>query len=95
MGADQPHHLALHAAPGRQVPRRLAFNAQAAADALNYIWDKENNFRVRSSLGPEFEVKPVNEYTIDVVTESPDPLLPTRLFFAPIALAEGAQGEPG
>jgi peptide/nickel transport system substrate-binding protein len=60
------------------------FNAQAAADSLTYAWAKANNMRLRSWIGPEFEIKPVDEYTIDVVTESPDPLLPTRMFFAPI-----------
>src|SRR5204863_7506537 len=34
--------------------------------------------------GPEFVVKPVDEYTIDLVTESPDPLIPTRMFFGAI-----------
>jgi peptide/nickel transport system substrate-binding protein len=60
------------------------FNAQAAADSISYTWSRANNFRIRSWIGPEFVVKPVDEYTIDIVTESPDPLMPTRMFFGAI-----------
>jgi peptide/nickel transport system substrate-binding protein len=60
------------------------FNAQSAADALNRMWSKEQNYTIRNSIGPEFQVKPVDEYTIDVVSESPDPLMPSRLYFSPL-----------
>jgi peptide/nickel transport system substrate-binding protein len=60
------------------------FNAQAAADSLNYIWAKENRFTIRSNIGPEFKMQPVDEYTVDAVAESPDPLMPTRLYFSPM-----------
>ena len=52
------------------------FNAETAAEALNFMWAKENNFRIHGRIGPEFTVKPVSEYVIDVVLESPDPVLP-------------------
>jgi peptide/nickel transport system substrate-binding protein len=58
------------------------FNAETATEALTFMWAKANNFLVRGYIGPEFEVKPAGEYTIDVVTESPDPLMPARLYFA-------------
>jgi peptide/nickel transport system substrate-binding protein len=29
-------------------------------------------------------VKPVDEYTIDAVSESPDPVLPARFYFSPL-----------
>ena len=60
----------------------LPFNAEAAAEALNFMWSKENNFRVRGLIGPDFTVKPVSEYVVDVVTESPDPIMPSRMYFA-------------
>ena len=60
------------------------FNAEAAAEALNFNWDKANAFRVRGYVGPEFTFKPVSEYVLDVVLESPDPILPSRLYFAPL-----------
>jgi peptide/nickel transport system substrate-binding protein len=59
-------------------------NAESAAEALNFMWDKANGFRVRAYIGPEFKVNPVDEYTIDVVSDSPDPLMPSRLYFAPL-----------
>jgi peptide/nickel transport system substrate-binding protein len=58
------------------------FNAETAAEALNFMFAKQNAFRVRNRLGPELEVKPVSEYVIDIVTESPDPVLPARMFFS-------------
>jgi peptide/nickel transport system substrate-binding protein len=71
-----------------------AFNAEAAADALNHMWAKENAFRVRGYIGPEFTVKPVSEYVIDVVTESPDPILPSRLYFSPLHSPKARQDAP-
>src|SRR5262249_26312233 len=62
----------------------VPFNAQTAAESINYTWSKANNLRIRSWIGPEFVVKPVDDYTIDIVTESPDPLIPTRMFFGAI-----------
>jgi peptide/nickel transport system substrate-binding protein len=70
------------------------FNAEAAADALNFMWAKENAFRVRGYIGPEFTVKPVDEYTIDVVTESPDPLMPSRLYFSPFHSPKAQKESP-
>ena len=35
-------------------------------------------------MGPEFKATPVDELTLDVVTETPDPILPERLYFGPI-----------
>jgi peptide/nickel transport system substrate-binding protein len=60
------------------------FNAEAAAVSLNWTWGKEQNFRIRTFIGPEFKATAVNDLTLDIVTESPDPILPERLYFAPI-----------
>jgi peptide/nickel transport system substrate-binding protein len=59
------------------------WSAEAAADAMNDMWAKKNTYRVRNFIGPEFETKAVSEYVVEVVTESPDPILPTRFYFAP------------
>jgi peptide/nickel transport system substrate-binding protein len=59
------------------------FNAESAAFGINYSWDKANNYQIRGRVGPEFKAQAVDEYTLDVVTESPDPILPTRLYFQP------------
>jgi peptide/nickel transport system substrate-binding protein len=60
------------------------FNAEVAAYVTNWTWDKANAFDMRSRLGPEFEAKAVDEYTLDVTTASPDPILPSRLYFSPL-----------
>ena len=70
------------------------FNAEAAAFSLNWTWSKENNFRIRTFIGPEFKANPVDELTLDVVTESPDPILPERLYFAPINSMKQAKEKP-
>jgi peptide/nickel transport system substrate-binding protein len=59
------------------------FNAESAAFGINYSWSKQNNYTIRGRVGPEFQAKAVDEYTLDVVTEAPDPILPTRLYFQP------------
>jgi peptide/nickel transport system substrate-binding protein len=60
------------------------FNAESAAFGINYTWDKANAFEIRAFIGPEINAKPVDEYTLDVVTATPDPILPARLYFSPI-----------
>jgi peptide/nickel transport system substrate-binding protein len=60
------------------------FNAESAAFGINYTWDKTNAFEIRAFIGPEMEAKPVDEYTVDVVTAAPDPILPARLYFSPL-----------
>lgn len=60
------------------------FNAEAAADALNYVLDKDNAFAMRTFLGPDVTFIAKDEFTLDATTELPDPILPTRLYFVTI-----------
>src|SRR4051812_2254611 len=60
------------------------FDAEAAAFGVNWTFSKENNFPIRSNVGPPFEAKAVDKLTLDVVSDSPDPILPSRLYFAPL-----------
>ncbi|MGI8643219.1 MAG: ABC transporter substrate-binding protein, partial [Thermomicrobiales bacterium] len=60
------------------------FNAEVAAFGINYTWSPENNFQIYQYVGPDMNATVVDEYTIDVTTESPDPILPSRLYFSPI-----------
>jgi peptide/nickel transport system substrate-binding protein len=82
--ATNPTTWRFHLRQGVKFHDGTPFNAQAAADSITYTWSKENSFRIRSWIGPEFKVVPVDEYTIDIVTETPDPLIPTRMFFGAI-----------
>jgi peptide/nickel transport system substrate-binding protein len=70
------------------------WNAEAAADAMNEMLNKENNYRVRTYLGPEVSAKPVSEYVVDLVTESPDPILPTRVYFIPFHSPTARKAHP-
>lgn len=70
------------------------FNAEVAAFGINYTWSPENNFQIYQYVGPDMEAKVVDDYTIDVVTEAPDPILPSRLYFSPIPSMTQVQNEP-
>jgi len=70
------------------------FNAEVAAFGINYTWSPENNFQIYQYVGPDMEARVVDDYTIDVVTEAPDPILPSRLYFSPIPSMTQVQNEP-
>lgn len=59
-------------------------NAEVVAFGLNYTWSPDNNFEIYQFVGPDINAEAVDEYTVDVTTESPDPILPSRLYFSPI-----------
>lgn len=60
------------------------FNAEVAAFGINYTWSPENNFQIYQYVGPDMTATAVDEYVVEVVTEAPDPILPSRLYFSPI-----------
>jgi peptide/nickel transport system substrate-binding protein len=70
------------------------FNAEVAAFGINYTWSPENNFQIYQYVGPDMTATAVDEYTIDVVTEAPDPILPSRLYFSPIPNMKQVQERP-
>ncbi|BCB78251.1 ABC transporter substrate-binding protein [Phytohabitans flavus] len=70
------------------------FNAEAAAYGLNWVLSKDNAFPMRTFLGPELTATVVDEYTLDVTTEAPDPILPTRLYFVTIPSMKALKEKP-
>jgi peptide/nickel transport system substrate-binding protein len=70
------------------------FDAEAAAFALNYLWSKKNALLVRVYIGPEFVVNVVDDDTIDVVSETPDPIMPARLYFSTIPSMKQLKEDP-
>ena len=60
------------------------FNAQVAADGVNFTWSEENAFDITQFMGPQISAAVVDEMTIDVSAAEPDPILPARLYFAPL-----------
>ncbi|MEX2374749.1 MAG: ABC transporter substrate-binding protein [Dehalococcoidia bacterium] len=70
------------------------FNAESAAASINYVLSEENAFPMRQFLGSELEATVVDEYTIDLVTEDPDPILPLRMYFVTIPSAQAIEESP-
>ena len=70
------------------------FNAEVAAFGINYTWSDENQFEIYQLIGPSMDATAVDEYTLDVVTEAPDPILPARLYFSPIPSMTQVQDRP-
>ena len=70
------------------------FNAEAAADALNYVLDPENAFPMRTFLGPNVTFSATDEFTLNVETETADPILPTRLYFVTIPSPTQIEEDP-
>ncbi len=70
------------------------WNAEAAVDAMNEMLNKENNYRVRTFLGPEIEAKPVSDFVVDLITAAPDPILPTRVYFMPFHSPTARKAHP-
>lgn len=69
---------------GVKYQNGVDFNAETAAEALNYVLDPENAFPMRTFLGPNVTFTATDEYTLNAETETPDPILPTRLYFVTI-----------
>ncbi|HET8521746.1 MAG TPA: ABC transporter substrate-binding protein [Thermomicrobiales bacterium] len=70
------------------------FNAEVAAFGTNYTWDPKNDFEITQFIGPPIHAKAVDEYTLDVSTDTPDPILPSRLYFSPIPSMKQVQEQP-
>ena len=70
------------------------FNAEIAADGLNFTWSSENAFDIIQFMGPQISATAVDEVTIDVSTEEPDPILEARLYFSPLPNMTQANERP-
>jgi peptide/nickel transport system substrate-binding protein len=70
------------------------FNAEVAAFGINYTWSPENEFEIYQFIGPDITATALDEYTLDVATVEPDPILPSRLYFSPIPNMKQVQERP-
>ncbi|MBE0532246.1 MAG: hypothetical protein IH626_15565 [Rhodospirillales bacterium] len=70
------------------------FNAEAAAFAVNWVWDPKNSFHIRETMGPQITAEAVDEYTIDVKTPIPDPLIPWRMYLGGISSMKQIKESP-
>ncbi len=69
-------------------------DAEGAAFGLNYTWSPQNNFEIMAYIGPQLTAKAVDSSTLDVVTEQPDPILPSRLYFSPLPNPAQVKNDP-
>ena len=70
------------------------FNAESAAYSLNFVLAEENAFPMRQFFGSQVTAEAVGEYTLNVSTVDPDPILPVRLYFCTIPSAQAIQDSP-
>src|SRR5690606_7829355 len=71
------------------------FDAEAAAAAINRIIDPEFNSSYLGQVDAISSAEAVDEYTLRVTTNGPDPLLPARLYLIQMVPPEHAQGDLG
>jgi peptide/nickel transport system substrate-binding protein len=71
------------------------FSAEAAAFAVNWVWEPKNSFHIRETMGPQISASVVDEYTIDVKTPVADPLIPWRMYLGGISSMKQIKEAPG
>ena len=69
------------------------FNAEAAAWNINYLSNPDNNKHVLFAIPAGMIATAVDEYTLEVKTLEPFPILPRALFFANIASPKAIQAD--
>lgn len=70
------------------------FNAESAAFAINYIYSPEQDFPIRSFMGPQITAEATGEYTLRVMTAESDPLIPERMYFTALPSMLALQTSP-
>ena len=71
------------------------FNAESAAFAVNWVWSADNSFHIRETMGPQISAEAVDDYVIHVTTETPDPMIPWRMYLGGISSMQQIQESPG
>ena len=65
-----------------------SLNAEGAAQVINYIMSEELNSDLLDFVGAPMSAVAVDEYTIDVSTPDPDPILLSKMYFVGITSAK-------
>ena len=63
-------------------------NAEGAAQVINYVMSEELNSDLLDFVGAPMSAVAVDEYTIDVSTPDPDPILLSKMYFVAITSAK-------
>lgn len=90
----EPTRWRFHLREGVSFHDGSPFNAETAAIGMNYLWDPANSFNILEMRGPQLTAEAHDEYTLDLVTEAPDPLMPVRMTLASLASARQLAEEP-
>ena len=69
------------------------FNAAAAATSINHTFDPENAFDLLDFVG-SMSAEAVGDYTLNVSTPEPDPILLNKMYFVPIGSAQQLMDDP-
>ena len=67
------------------------FNANAAAFVLNFSYSEKEAFPIRKFMGPQIMAEAIDEYTLRITTDEPDPLIPERMYFTGIPSMQAIQ----
>lgn len=71
------------------------FNAESAAFSINFVWSADNAFTIQEYGGPGIiKATPTGDYSIEVVSSEPDPLLEFRLSLNGISSMKQVQDNP-
>lgn len=71
------------------------FNAESAAASINFVWSADNAFTIQEYGGPgTITATPTGDYSIEVVSSEPDPLLEFRLSLNGISSMKQVQDNP-
>ncbi|MCC6804687.1 MAG: hypothetical protein IT319_17525 [Anaerolineae bacterium] len=69
------------------------FNAEAAAWNIGYLFNPDNNKHILGTVPEGISATAVDEYTLDITTPDPFPILPRALFFANMASPTAIQAD--
>lgn len=67
------------------------FNAEAAAASINYMFTAELASDIGGFIGAELSAEAVDEFTVNVTTAEPDPILLEKMYFVVISSAQQIQ----
>ena len=70
-----------------------AFNAEAAAVSINHTFNPDNAFDLLDFVG-SMSAEVVGDYTLNVSTPEPDPILLSKMYFVPISSAQQLMDDP-
>ncbi|MDE0076910.1 MAG: ABC transporter substrate-binding protein, partial [Caldilineaceae bacterium] len=69
-------------------------NAAAVATSINYMFEAELVSDLRGFIGGELSAEAVDEYSVNVTAENPDPILLEKMYFVAITSAKQIEEDP-